>query len=75
MVNNPVGDNVVRTSIIFGVINTFAVALRLLARWRSNAVFAADDALIIASLIPMYAMIVVTHYSQSYTLHLFVRFG
>ena len=64
MVSNPVGDQVVRTSISFGVIDTFAVALRLLARWRSNAAFAADDALTVASLIPLYAMIVIGHFGQ-----------
>lgn len=62
MVSNPVGDQVVRTSISFGVIDTFAVALRLLARSRSNAAFAADDALTVASLIPLYAMIVIGHF-------------
>ena len=70
MVNNPVGEHVIRTSIVFGVIDSVAVALRLLARWRSNAAFAADDVLIIASLIPLYAMIFIGHYGQliNYTL-------
>lgn len=63
MVSNPVGDHVVRTSIAFGVIDTVAVALRLLARWRSNAAFAADDALIIFSLVPLYVMIFIGHFS------------
>lgn len=63
MVSNPVGNGVVRTSIVFGVVDTVAVALRLVARWRSNAAFAADDALIIASLVPLYAMIVIGHLS------------
>lgn len=58
------GNRVVLISIAFGVIDTVAVALRLLARWRSNAAFAADDALIIASLVPLYAMIVIGHFSQ-----------
>lgn len=74
MVTNPVGDQVVRTSIAFGVIDTVAVALRLLARWTSNATFAADDALIIASLIPLYGMIIIGYFSLSNTLHLLVRF-
>ena len=64
MLSNPVGDTVVRTSIVFGVIDTVAVALRLLARWTSNAAFAADDALIVASLVPLYGMIVIGHFSQ-----------
>ena len=62
MVSNPVGDQVVRISVALGVIVTIAVALRLLARWRSNAAFAADDALSIASLVPLYAMIVIGHF-------------
>ena len=65
MVNNPVGLQVVRTSIAFGVVDAIAVSLRMLARWRSNAAFAADDALIAASLAPLFAMIVIGHLSQS----------
>ena len=65
MVSNPVGDQVIRISTAFGVIDTFAVALRILARWRSNAVFAADDALTAASLIPLYVMIVLGHFGES----------
>lgn len=65
MVDNPVGEHIIRTSILFGVIDSVAVALRLVARWRSNATFAADDVLIIASLIPLYAMIFIGHYGQS----------
>lgn len=65
MVSNPVGDQVIRTSVALGVIDTFAVALRLLARWRSNAAFAADDALTVASLIPLYAMIFIGHFGES----------
>ena len=64
MVYNPVGNQVVRISIAFGVIDTIAVALRLLARRRSKAAFAADDALIVASLVPLFAMIVIGHLSQ-----------
>ena len=65
--NNPVGLNVVRTSIAFGVIDAIAVSLRMIARWRSKAAFAADDALIVASLAPLFAMIVIGHFSQSDT--------
>ena len=68
MVNNPVGLQVLRTSIAFGVIDAIAVSLRMLARWRSNAAFAADDALIVASLAPLFAMIVIGHLCQSDTL-------
>ena len=64
MVRNPVGDLVVRVSIAFGVIDTIAVALRLLARTRSKASLAMDDALITASLIPLYGMNVIGHLGQ-----------
>ena len=65
MVSNPVGDLVVRVSIAFGITDTIAVALRLLARTRSKASLGADDALITASLIPLYGMVVLGYLSQS----------
>ena len=65
MVDNPVGHQVVRIGIAFGVIDAIAVSLRILARWRSDLAFAADDALIVASLVPHFAMIVIGHISQS----------
>ena len=65
MVSNPLGDQVIHTSVALGIIDTFAVAFRLLARSRSTAAFAADDALAVASLIPMYAMIVIGHFGKS----------
>lgn len=40
-----------------GAVVSLAVALRFAARWRSQAIFAADDWWIIASLIPFYSMI------------------
>ena len=58
MVSNPVGDLTLRVSIAFGVIDTVAVALRLLARTRTKASLAIDDALITASLLPLYALII-----------------
>ena len=70
MVSNPVGNLVVRVSIAFGVTDTIAVALRLLARTRSKASLAADDALITASLIPLYGMVVLGHLSQSIVLRI-----
>lgn len=65
--NNPLGLHVVRTSIAFGILDTIAVSLRMTARWRSKAAFAADDALIVASLAPLFAMIVIGHLCQSDT--------
>lgn len=73
MADNPVGHQVVRISIALGVINVIAVALRILARWRSNAAFAADDVLIIASLAPLLAMIVIGYFSSSNTRRLSVH--
>ena len=74
MVNNPVGHQVVYTSIAFGIIDAVAVALRMLGRWRSNAAFAADDALIIASLVPLFAMVAVGYLSPSNTRNYLVTF-
>ena len=59
MPENPVGNEVIRISIVLGVIITLAVALRLLARWKSKANFAMDDALIIISVLPQYVMIAI----------------
>lgn len=64
MVSNPVGDFTIRVSIAFSVIDTIAVALRLLARTRTKASLAADDALITASLVPLYGMVVIGHFGQ-----------
>ena len=65
MVKNPVGNQVVLVSVALGVIDAIAAALRMLARWKSNSAFGADDALIIASLIPSSAMVVISYLSQS----------
>ena len=51
------GSLIKHASIAISIIDTCAVLLRLLARWRSKAVFAADDYLITISLLPLYAMI------------------
>ena len=67
MVSNPVGNLTFRVGLAFGVIDTIAVALRLLARTRSKASLAIDDALIIASLIPLYGMNIIGHFGQSKT--------
>lgn len=56
---NPRGDLVIKVTIACGVLETLAVFLRLLARWRSKAAFAADDWWIVATLIPSYAMLAV----------------
>ena len=64
MVDNPVGRRVVQISVALGIVDVIAVGLRMLARWRSKAAFGADDALIIASLIPSSGMIVISYLSQ-----------
>lgn len=56
---NQKAASVVRLGIAFGIIDTVAVLLRLLARWRSNAAFAADDWWIVWSLVPLYSMVAV----------------
>lgn len=68
--NNPLGHQVVLTSVTLGVINIIALALRILARWRSKAAFAADDALVIASIVPISGMVVIGYLSSSNTRHL-----
>lgn len=49
----------IKVTIACGILETLAVFLRLLARWRSKAAFAADDWWIVATLIPSYAMLAV----------------
>ena len=56
---NPRGELVIKVTIACGILETVAVFLRLLARWRSKAAFAADDWWIVATLIPSYAMLAV----------------
>ena len=58
-------DSVNRVAVACGVIETIAVCLRLLARWKSKAQFAIDDWVIVATLIPSYAMLVLGSFSTS----------
>ncbi|MCJ1463094.1 hypothetical protein MMC07_001699 [Pseudocyphellaria aurata] len=51
---NPRGNNVMYWTIVLGVIDTLAVALRFLARKRSGTKIATDDWMIMASLVPAY---------------------
>lgn len=46
-IGNPTGPEVIRTSVVWVVVATFAVILRLLARWLSRASLAVDDLLIV----------------------------
>ena len=57
MVLNPGRDLVIKTTIACGVLETVAVILRLIARWRSQSSFAVDDWVLVASLIPSYGML------------------
>ena len=50
--------------IAVGVVVTIAVVLRLVARLKSQAAFAVDDWLIVASLIPTYGMLICGGFSQ-----------
>ena len=58
-------DSVNRVAVACGVIETIAVCLRLLARWKTRAQFAIDDWLVVATLIPSYAMLVLGSFSTS----------
>jgi hypothetical protein len=64
MTPNPGGDLIRHASIADGVIATVAIALRLLARWKSKASLGADECLIIVSLLPQYAVITISHLSM-----------
>ncbi|MCJ1265640.1 hypothetical protein MMC22_005520 [Lobaria immixta] len=54
---NPRGDTVVHLTIVFGVIDPLAVMLRFWVRNKSGTKIAADDWMILASLVPAYCMI------------------
>lgn len=56
---------VVRWSIMFGVIDTLAVMLRFFVRKKSDTKIAADDWMILASLVPAYCMIVSASFCES----------
>lgn len=58
-------DSVNRVAVACGVIETVAVCLRLLARYKTKARFAVDDWVIVATLIPSYAMLVLGSFSTS----------
>ena len=73
MPENTVGNQVIRISIVLGVLITLAVALRLLARWKSKANFAMDDVLIIISVLPQYVMIAIGVISSSPDHYLITR--
>ena len=62
--NNPRGAQAIYVSIAVGVIVPIAVLLRIVARSRSKAPLAIDDWLIVASLLPLFAMISASILSQ-----------
>lgn len=64
---NPRGAQAVNVSIAVGVLAPVAVLLRIIARSRSKAPLAIDDWLIVASLLPLFAMICASVLSQSTT--------
>lgn len=57
---NPRGDTVVRCTIAFAVIDTLAIMLRFYVRRKSVTKIAADDWVIMASLVPAYFMVAAT---------------
>ncbi|CAF9912848.1 MAG: hypothetical protein HETSPECPRED_001219 [Heterodermia speciosa] len=58
--NNPRGFQMLQVSIAVGIIASLAVALRFLARWRSKALYALDDWLLVGSLLPFYGMLAIS---------------
>ncbi|MCJ1267410.1 hypothetical protein MMC22_007295 [Lobaria immixta] len=54
---NTRGDRIVRWTVVFGVIDTLAVMLRFFVRKKAGTKIAADDWMIMASLVPAYFMI------------------
>ena len=61
LANNPRGATVCHEGIALAVLTTVAVILRLTARWKTKAKFAADDILIVISLGPFYVMVVLSY--------------
>lgn len=53
------GETILNTSIGIAIIVTLAVILRFVARKKIKATLATDDWLLLASLIPTYAMLVI----------------
>lgn len=65
MADNPLSSQTKWVSVSLGVTATFAVALRLAARWRSNADMGFDDYSILASLLVLYGMAIVGFLGES----------
>ena len=61
---NPRGAQAINVSIAVGVLAPVAVLLRIVARSKSKAPLAIDDWLIVASLLPLFAMISASILSQ-----------
>lgn len=53
------GETILNTSIGIAIIVTLAIILRFVARKKIKARYAADDWLMVASLVPTYAMLVI----------------
>lgn len=65
MADNTAGTQAKHLSLSMGIIDTAAVFLRLWARWRSAAAFAADDYSIVVSLVPLYCMLAIGYMGMS----------
>ena len=72
---NPRGEIVIRMTYVVGALLLVAVALRLLARWKSKAGLGADDLWIVGSLIPSYGMLVSGALSKTVTQALICLFS
>lgn len=58
--DNHIGDRVFQAGVALAVLATVAVLLRFIARWKTKARFAADDLLIVISLLPFYGMVILS---------------
>lgn len=66
MEDNPVGARAYHIGIALAVLATAAVMLRVTARWKTKASFAADDILVVISLLPFYVMVVLSYVGKSW---------
>ena len=66
MEDNPIGARVYHIGIALAVLTTAAVLLRMAARWKTKAGFAADDVLVVISLLPLYVMVILSYIGKSW---------
>lgn len=61
---SPKGEQVLQITIACGVLETVAILLRLLARYKTKAKYGIDDWLIVATLIPSCGMLIAGSFSE-----------